>query len=66
MKKLLTAFAAVGVIGLSACAVEDEEPVIVDEPVIEEPAPAPTVEPAPMAEDTMMMMDSTMTDTTAM
>lgn len=59
MKKLITTFAAVGIVGLAACAAEEEEPVIVDEPVIEEPAPAPAMT-EPMMEDTMMMTDSTM------
>ena len=59
MKKLITTFAAVGVLGLAACAAEEEEPVILEEPVVEEPAPAPIVTPAPMTTDTSMMMDTT-------
>ncbi len=63
MKKFITAFAAVGIVGLAGCATEDE-PVIVDEPVVEQPAPAPIVtEPAPMTTDTTMMDMDTMTDT---
>ncbi|MEX2582540.1 MAG: hypothetical protein WD766_04675 [Gemmatimonadota bacterium] len=55
MKKFIAAFALAGMVGLSACAADDE-PQIIEEPVIEEPAPAPIVtEPAPAVTDTMMM-----------
>ncbi|MEX2570302.1 MAG: hypothetical protein WD737_03285 [Gemmatimonadota bacterium] len=55
MKKILTTFALAGLVGLAACA-DDNEPVIMEEPVVEEPAPAPVVtEPAPTAEDSLMM-----------
>jgi hypothetical protein len=65
MKKLITAFALAGFVGLTACAAEDE-PEIIEEPVIEEPAPAPIVtEPAPMMTDTMAT-DPLMTDSLTM
>jgi len=63
MKKLITAFALAGFVGLTACAAEDE-PELIEEPVIEEPAPAPIVTeptPPPLPADTMAT-DSLMTD----
>jgi hypothetical protein len=46
MKKIISAFAFVGVLGLAACE-QREETVIIEEPVVEQPAPAVT-EPQPM------------------
>lgn len=63
MKKVITTFAAAGLLGFAACAGEDE-PVIIEEPVIEQPAPAPTIsEPMPMTTDTSFMDTDTMMDT---
>jgi len=65
MKKIVTAFAFAGVLGLAACE-QREDTVIIEDPVIEQPAPAVTVPqptmPAPGApitepgfeEDTLM------------
>lgn len=64
--RFMMGFAFVGLLGLTACAAEDEAE-IVEEPVIEEPAVAPIVEPAPVIVDTAAMpMDTAMADTMAM
>jgi hypothetical protein len=52
MKKLITAFALAGALGLAACEAEEEPAVIIEEPVVEQPAPPPAV-PEPAPADTM-------------
>lgn len=68
LKNRLAAFAFVGLLGLGACAAE-EEPELVEEPVVEEPAVAPVVEPAPVVVDPAaepIVEEPVVTDTTAM
>jgi hypothetical protein len=56
MKKLIATFAAVGLLGLGACAAE-EDTEILDDPVLEETTPPIVTEPVtpPLGADTMMM-----------
>ena len=54
MKKILTAFALAGVLGLSACGGDDDEAVIIEEPVVEQQAPPPALpEPAVVPGDSL-------------
>lgn len=57
--RIFSAFAFAGLLGFTACAAEEEAPVI-EEPVVEEPAPIVEPAPAPMMTDTAAMPMDTM------
>ncbi len=59
--RFMTAFAFAGVIGLAACATEDEGVQFDEGATFEEPVTQPDLAPPPATQDTMMMppMDDT-------
>lgn len=59
--RFMTAFACAGIIGLAACASEDEGVQFDEGATFEEPATQPELAPPPVTQDTMLMppMDDT-------
>ncbi len=65
MKKLFTAFALAGLIGMVGCEGQQDDAVIIDDPVLEEPTTPPVVtEPVapPLSEDTAAIELDSMPD----